>query len=292
LAPFLEFLRDSPLLLDLALDTIDVGSHLAGGVDRLPVPLRHLKRFYLARFQSELTVRLLQSLEFPTGVAMRFTDTGDTMPSHVPFPPELSLHTATKLEIIFPRAHPDIYHSISPHARMRVSFMCRANFPWTPKWLFKANNPVIKELWIFAYRTTMYCIGPLHLLDSLETLVIQKNPEHSCQNEFYASLSPKRGSGRQGEVPCPRLTTLDMSVGHNDRWRLLRLLRDRAAAGSKLKTLRLLHSQIPPADVESFSGCVETLELLDKHERSTKMELPEVCLEVNGDWWQPWGHDI
>jgi hypothetical protein len=297
LASLLEILRGSPLLLDFSLDTIDIGSPLEGGADRPPVPLRHLKRFHLARFQPKHTVRLLQSLELPTGVAMRFTDTGGgTISSPVPFPPELSLQTATKLEIIFPHTQHAIYHSISPRVQMRTdftSYMRRTvNLSWTFEQLFKADNPVIKELWIFAYRTTMYGIGPLHLLDSLETLVIQQNPEHPRQNELYVTLSPKHSSGRQGKVPCPRLTTLDMSVNHHDRRQLLRLLGDRAAAGSKLKTLRLLRSQIPQADVESFSRCVEVLGLLDEHEWPRRMELPEVCLEVGGDWWQPWGHDF
>jgi hypothetical protein len=139
---------------------------------------------------------------------------------------------------------------------------------------------------------TMYEIGPLHLLDSLETLVVQKNPEHSCHIDFHASLSPMRSPYRPWKVPCPRLTTLNVSVNRNDRLRLLGLLKDRATAGSKLKTLWLSRSQIPQAHVGSFSGCVNVLELLDEHERPRRMGLPEVCLEVGGNWWKPWGHDF
>ena len=297
LVPLLEILHDSPLLLDLALDSIRTGSAPPGEADRPPIPLRHLKRLHLANFQPQHTVRLLQTLELPMGVAMRFTDAcGGTRSPPVPFPPELSLQTTTKFEIIFPPMQHVIYHSISPHAQTRIELTSGTrqlvDFSWIFKRLFRGKSPVIKELWIFAYRTTMYEIGPLHLLDSLETLVVQKNPEHSCHIDLYASLSPMRSPDRPWKVPCPHLTTLDLSVNRDDRLRLLGLLKDRAAAGSKLKTLRLLRSQIPQPHVASFSGCVDVLELLDEHERPRRMGLPEVCLEVGGNWWKPWGHDF
>jgi len=121
---------------------------------------------------------------------------------------------------------------------------------------------------------------------------MRKDLDHPYGDEFYESLSPKRGPEIQGEIPCPRLTTLDMSVHHYDRWRLVKLLRDRAAGGFKLKTLRLLRSQIPQPDVELFRRFVDTLELLDEHERPRGTGLPEVCLEGVGNWWRPWGHDF
>lgn len=38
---------------------------------------------------------------------------------------------------------------------------------WIFDWFFGDNKPVVKELWILPYN-----ICPIHLLDSLETLVI------------------------------------------------------------------------------------------------------------------------
>ena len=72
----------------------------------------------------------------------------------------------------------------------------------------------------------------------------------------------------------------------------MKLLRDRAVVGCELKTVRLLRSQVPQTDVEFFRGFVNTLELLDEDEWSRRMELPEVCLERDEDWWKPWGHDL
>lgn len=113
--------------------------------------------------------RLFQSLELPMRVVMKFTDTGgDTTSSLVPLP--LEFLTTIKLEIILPQTKHIIYHLISPHTQTRVEFTSKITYmmfsSWVFKRLFEANEPVIKELWIFAYRSTMHNIGPIHLLYS------------------------------------------------------------------------------------------------------------------------------
>ena len=119
-----------------------------------------------------------------------------------------------------------------------------------------------------------------------------RDPWHTEESEtsIWARILlifPRLSSSSPGRVPCPPLTTLDTSVRRHDLWRFLDLLGTRAAAGSRLETLRLLRLQVPPADIQLLNRRIDALRLLHEHKRSRRMESPKVRPEKDGDRRQP-----
>ena len=92
-----------------------------------------------------------------------------------------------------------------------------------------------------------------------------------------------------GCVPCPLLSTLDLS-GELYEISLSKVLRDRSEAGCRLERLRLQKRYAFMGYIEKsgMRDFVDELEIFDVDAEPCGMELPAVCTTSLGGWWKSW----
>ena len=286
----LFMLEDSPRLEHLYLQQSLVRSPEEPYVAVLSrsAKVHHLKTLSLSRFSAEEIYTLLLSLSLPQhNLALRFVDirSKDQNFSHIyppDFPPHSSIFTATSLEI---QITPFFcaFHAVGRHAATAIQWHPGGSYLSTSAVMrHVAQGPfgLVKELWVPSHTggTNIPLAFP-----ALELLVVGR--EGTFAVGFSGMLAP-----REGEVPSPRLVTIEIRghLNHVLAAEFATALHDRANAGCRLKKLRIKRRDeevsLLPLEYE-----VDELELLD--ELGGGMELPEICKTDLGERWLSWRRD-
>jgi hypothetical protein len=151
----------------------------------------------------------------------------------------------------------------------------------------RSPRPSLRELWIHVGRKLQYTMPPLSEFLNLEKLVVRVTvrvaPKRNPISQLLHMLDVDK------HVPCPHLSTLDLSGSVNTKY-LLTVLRARSKAGCRLRKLRLGTAHIAVEDILKLGvqGYVDELKFFDNDGESCGMELPAVCTAELGKWWEPW----
>ncbi|KAF9653402.1 hypothetical protein BDM02DRAFT_3257923 [Thelephora ganbajun] len=290
--PLLEVLRDSPQLEELFLN-FDIYNGFPS-VPNIPDPaaLHALQRLHLRGVRSTLTRRFLNLVDLvPNGIAMQFTNIIPEFDWMAPptLPPELSLHSVTSLEIIYPPTHGFIVQGTNPGMQIRVAEASDSNnmhaailsrlIPRTD-----LQSP-LRELWIHIERRKEQNFVSLPEFPHLEKLVVRVTTEGNSIHCLLLMLDV------DGQVPCPLLSTLDLS-GPLEMGSLVKVLKVRSKGGCRLEKLRLGRAHVLVEDIERLrvQDYVDELELFGAGADAEPcgMELPAVCTTELGEWWESW----
>ena len=222
-----------------------------------PATLHALRKLHLHGIPSSLTRRFLNSLDLiPNGIAMQLANTGLEFDWMFPpaLPPELSLLAVTSLEIVYlsvggftiQGTNAGMGNSNTTHAEIFSQFAGQRNPPLP-----------LRELWIHIERKERCKIKILSLskFPDLEKLVVRATTNG---NHIYRLLQKLN---LHGHVPCPLLSTLDLS-GLVSMEHLLKVLRARSKAGCRLGKLRLGGTRLLVEDALKLGvlDCVHELE--------------------------------
>ena len=254
-----------------------------------PVALRALQRLHIQGLASTLVRRFLKSISLPpSGTAMQFTDTSHSNWTSLPtLPLDLSSQAVTSLEIIYYHETGLAIQGTNSKTQIRIAETTDSNamraeiFPQlTPR----TDQHPLRELWIHVGRRTNFILLPLSKFPQLRKIVVRAAPGGNLICRVLRQLETT-----DGYVPCPLLSTLDLS-GVVDVGLLTEVLKTRLRAGHKLRRLRVgktrgLREEIGRVRVRDF---VDRLKIFDVDAEPRGMQLPVVCTTDLGEWWRPW----
>jgi len=255
------------------------------------IPLHSLKRLHICRLSTRATRRLLGALDLlPDGISMRFSSISLEFSAIFPetITPELSPHTATKLEVVYPHMGGAILHATNGVAHTRWTHRFFAGHHQFFHWMAERPHEAyhLKELWLHIDRGYCYEMPPPHALRGLETLVIETYPNEYFNSAFFAMLSPDEGG-----VPSPLLSTLELQ--HVFEVAVLgKVLKARSDVGFRLKTLRIRWFDGREARMAPLSQFVDKLESYHVTDKTSRgLELPRECTVRRGRW-GPWSREF
>ena len=287
----LAMLRDSPRLEELFLRFSLIYDYPPFSEDvPTPATLHALRKLHLRSIPSSLTCRFLNSVDLaPNGIAMQFTDIVPKFDWMFPptLPPELSLHAVTSLEIVCVSTSGFIIQGTNPGVQIRVvkpADSDAAHADIFSQLVGPSSRLPLRELWIHIKRKTKYKLPPLSEFPNLEKLVVRVTTNGNPISRLLQMLNV------DGHVPCPLLSTLDLSGLVNMEY-LSRVLEALSKAGCRLGKLRLGKSKdLLMEDVLKLGirDYVEEFEFSDEDGESRGMEFPAVCMTELGEWWEPW----
>ena len=290
-APFFTMLRESPQLEELYLRCASAND-FPQFTKKMPTPviLHALRKLHLRNIPSSLTGQLLRSVDLiPNGIAMQFTNIVSGLDWLFPpptLPLKLSFHAATSLEIIY-STRGFVIQGTNQGMRIRVEALDKdVRYAEIFSRCMSPQIPV-RDLWIHFYRMEdgrgMTKLPPLSEFPHLKKLVVRVTNHGDPINQLVRMLEV------DGYVPCPLLSTLDLSGGLSE-YCLSKVLRDRSEAGCRLERLRLQKRYVSVESIERLGmrNFVDELEICDVDEEPCGMELPAVCTTNLGGWWKPW----
>ena len=289
LIPLLAMLRDSPQLEELSLCLCFVRGILPSphGIPTRAT-LYTLKKLHFRYTAASLVRQFLGSVDLArNGIAMQFTNIalGPHRVFPATLPPEMSLRAATSLEIIYIPGGGLIIQGTNPGMRIRVvghsdsdgglaeifSLLVRLTSPQFP----------LRELWIHVEREGECKLPPLPRFSHLEKLAVRSTVGGSPIRQLLRMLDTDRN------VSCPLPSTIHL-LGSPATGDLLKILKARSDAGYRLERLGLRKVQLPLESIAMLRGYVGELELFSEEGEPCGMELPAVCMEEIGEWWEPW----
>ena len=295
--PFFAMLRDSPQLEELFL-RLHTTSRYSPSIQDIhtPVTLRALQRLHIYQTPSVLTRQFLTLLNLASNkIAMRFTNIGPE--SNWIFPPtlplKLSFCAVTSLEIIYPPAQGFILQGTNNEMQIRVARASDSRAMHMGMYsIFSLFAPPVDsefplgELWIHVGRTKEYGLPTLSKFPRLQKMVVKGIEDPICRVLWGLKTV-------SGKIPCPLLSTLDIS-GELPIETLVEVLRDRQEAGYRLKRLRLEKTQRVTEDFKlQVRNYIDELELFRAHAEPRSMELPAICTTEEGEWWNSWlNHEV
>lgn len=292
--PLLATLRDSPQLEELFLHVGAVFNYTTSAQD-IPAPaiLHALQKLHLRGTPSSMTRRLLNLIDLaPNGIAMQFTNITPELDWMFPptLPLELSLHAVTSLEIIYVSGRGLIIQGTNPGMRIRIAELSNSDAVYAEIFSRLVARPSLqfslRELWIHVERKKEYKLPSLSGFPHLEKLAVRVTTNGYPIHRLLRMLDVDANTGH---VPCPLLSTLDLS-GVLGMLFLLKVLGARSKAGCRLERLRLGKAHVVMGGIVmiQLQDYVNELELFDADVEPCGMELPAVCMTELGEWWEPW----
>ena len=230
-----------------------------------PVALRALQKLHIDGFTSTIIRQFLNFVDLASnGIVIQFANVDDEIDWVFPpiLPPELSFHAVTCLEVIYLSGRG--FAMQGTNHEMGIGVLKRADSAWMHETIFSNFAPAwtnsqhsLKELRIHINREDSYKPPPLSRFSLLETLVVRAPAGRTPISLLLQMLDINRG------VPCPLLSTLDLSGGLN-MGSLVKVLKARSIAGNRLQSLRLGSTRgRVPGDIKSVRGYVDELEIFD-----------------------------
>lgn len=254
-----------------------------------PIVLHALQRLHIRGLPPTLVGRFLKFIDLPpSGVAMQFTNISHfDWISPPTLPLDLSFYAATSLEIIYRPITGFVIQGANQRAQIRVVETSDSNA--THEEVFSHLIPRtdlqhhLRELWIHIGRGTDLKSFPLSKFPCLEKLVVRAAPGRDPVRRL------QQLEVTDNRVPCPLLSTLDLSGGVNIEL-LVMVLRPRSVKGHRLQRLRLGKGRGTTKDIGKLRvrDYVDELEIFDVSLEPRGMDLPVVCTTDLGEWWQSW----